>query len=790
MSACACVTGVSRSTTTHAEGYGHRVPTSGVSPARSLKFSLPPRLAAFAAAAAIVAGCSADSGSGNTAAVKPVPVGTGPLRIGILFPSGITSERLELTYARDLVNALGGVAGGRPLEFVNTDYNPDITSDSERADLLAKAQSLIDDPTIAAVIGPGLSIDVEAVAPLFVNAEKVMISPISTSDEILRAYGGLGFVWRTKQSDIAQSELLVSYAKKTRASTIEVITSLGIDGQTFWRWLPFFATEYGYAASSVHVNEHKDGATCDAAADAAFARNPDMVILGAVPEPAIGCIMGKWAGYRAANPSKKPRLVFADMGQDYTRFAALNASAAEGIEGFASMASLDGTYEADFTAAFSKVTGSTTIPPNSASAADAVLLLAYGLEASGGATGAALDKALRKVVDGRGKKVPFSKEGIAEGLRLLGNGEFPDVTGAASSFTYTSGLYVDPASSTYARWVYERGRLVKKESYFTGEANFLSASKALASPKDASLATPTLTPGFTPPKAKADTWAFIATFSEGWSNYRHQADALRQYRALLDRGIPRDHIILMGANDLVNATENTLASTVRNQSGGPNLYSDVTYDYPLTDFSASDFIRVLSGQVTARTPKVLQTTDASNIYVYVSGHGGPPGMPVGASTVSEGIDGTSEEALLTPESLRLALCDMQTAKKYRRILFVIESCYSGVFGSPFTGGITLGCGGTGSTPGAPLLGTLLITAANTAESSYGAQFDKKLASWVADQFSDTFASKAFESGGITKPAFDLFKSVSTSVAGSHVSIYNEGAYGNTAAESLAEMVSP
>jgi ABC-type branched-subunit amino acid transport system substrate-binding protein len=748
------------------------------------------RFAALTLAAVLVAGCGTDNGSSAAAPVKPVLVGTGPIRIGILFPSGVTGERVELTYVRDIVNALGGVAGGRPLEFVTTDYKPDTASDIAHVDLLAKAQSLIDDPTIAAVIGPGLSSDVEAVAPLFLNAEKVMISPLSTSDEILRAYGGFGFVWRTKQSDIAQSELLVSYAKKMRASTIEVITTLGIDGQTFWRWLPFFATEYGFASTSVHVNEQKDSATCDVASAAAFARDPDMVIVGAAAKAVYGCIMSKWVAYREANPSKKPRLVFADVGQDYSKYGEINPSAAEGIEGFASMASVDGTFEADFTAAIAKATGRTTMPPNSASAADAVLLLAYALEASGGATGAALDKAMRKVVDGRGKKVPFTKDGIAEGLRLLGNGEYPDVTGAGSDLTYTSGLYVDPASSTYARWVYERGRLVKKESYFTGEANFLSASKALASPKDASLATPTLTPGFTPPKAKADTWAFLATFSDGWVNYRHQADALRQYRALLDRGIPRDHIILMGANDLVNATENTLASTVRNQSGGANLYQDVTYDYPLTDFNASDFLRVLSGQVTARTPKVLQTTDASNIYVYVSGHGGPPGMPVGASTVSEGIDGTSESALLTPESLRLALCGMQTAKKYRRILFVIESCYSGVFGSPFTGGITLGCGGTGTTPGAPLFGTLLITAANTAESSFGAQFDKKLTSWVADQFSDTFASKAFEGGGIAKPAFELFKSVSTSVAGSHVSIYNEGAYGNTSAESLAEMVSP
>ena len=724
------------------------------------------------------------------APVKPVLVGSGPLRIGLLFPSGLTGERLELTYVRDLVNGLGGVAGGRPLEFVNIDYNPDITAAGQREDLLAKAQGLIDDPSIAAVIGPGLSTDVEAVAPLFVGAEKVMISPISTSDEILRAYGGAGFVWRTKQSDIGQSELLVSYAKRVRAGKLEVITSLGIDGQTFWRWLPFFATEYGFGPSSVHVNEYKDGEACDDAANAAFARDPDMVIIGAAPEPALGCIMGKWSAYRTAHPGRNPRLVFADMGQDYTHFAALNPSAAEGIEGFASMASTDGTYEADFAAAFSKVTGRTTLPPNSASAADAVLLLAYGLEASGGATGAALDKAMRKVVDGRGKSVPFSRDGIAEGLRLLSNGESPDVTGAASDFTYTPGLYVDPGSGTYGRWVYERGRLVRKESYFTGADDFLTASKALASPRDASLATPALKPGYTPAKAKADTWAFIATFSDGWGNYRHQADALRHYRSLLSRGIPRDHIVMLGADDLVHAPENAIPDTVRNQTNGPNVYVDVTYDYPLEGFTATDFVNVLTGQMTDRTPKVLRTTEASNIYVFISGHGGPGGMPIGAGTVSEGLDGSTDAAMLTPVALRSALCDMQSAQKYRRILIVIESCYSGVFGSAFTGGITLGCGGDGTTPGAPLYGALLMTAANTAESSFGAQFDRSLSSWVADQFSDTFATKAFDGGDISKPAFALFKSVASAVAGSHVSIYNEGAFGNTATESLEEMVSP
>jgi hypothetical protein len=112
---------------------------------------------------------------------------------------------------------------------------------------------------------------------------------------------------------------------------------------------------------------------------------------------------------------------------------------------------------------------------------------------------------------------------------------------------------------------------------------------------------PSLTPGCVPAKAKGDTWALIATFSEGWSNYRHQADALRQYRALRARDVTRDHIILVGAEDLAGAAENALPATVRNQRGGVNLYMDATDDYPLAGFTADDFVNVLTGKVTEHT---------------------------------------------------------------------------------------------------------------------------------------------------------------------------------------------
>ena len=59
----------------------------------------------------------------------------------------------------------------------------------------------------------------------------------------------------------------------------------------------------------------------------------------------------------------------------------------------------------------------------------------------------------------------------------------------------------------------------------------------------------------------------IAALSSGWENYRHQADALRQYQLLRAGGVPADHIILMMANDVASAAQNPLPGTVRNQVG-------------------------------------------------------------------------------------------------------------------------------------------------------------------------------------------------------------------------------
>jgi len=271
----------------------------------------------------------------------------------------------------------------------------------------------------------------------------------------------------------------------------------------------------------------------------------------------------------------------------------------------------------------------------------------------------------------------------------------------------------------------------------------------------------------------------IASFSTGWENYRHQADALRQYQLLRAAGVDDDHIILIAEDDLAGSGENPNQGEVWNEPGGENLYQGVEIDYD-TNLSASGFAEVLTG---AAAGADLDTTEGSNVYVYLVGHGGTAGMPIGADTVSEGLDGQGDTTL-SPELLRETLCAMSEGGRLRRALVVIDSCYSGAFGEAEFGGIEAGCG----TEQSPLGGVVMMTAANTTETSLSAQYDADMGVWLADEFSHALSSSLARDAG--QAVFDLYKDGYYGVSGSHVSLFNTAHAGQVSDLSVSEFFTP
>ncbi|KAG7246339.1 hypothetical protein CRUP_017086, partial [Coryphaenoides rupestris] len=54
------------------------------------------------------------------------------------------------------------------------------------------------------------------------------------------------------------------------------------------------------------------------------------------------------------------------------------------------------------------------------------------------------------------------------------------------------------------------------------------------------------------PEAGGANWVVIVAGSNGWYNYRHQADACHAYQIVHKNGIPEEQIVVMMYDDLAN----------------------------------------------------------------------------------------------------------------------------------------------------------------------------------------------------------------------------------------------
>ncbi|MCA9689240.1 MAG: C13 family peptidase [Nannocystaceae bacterium] len=720
-----------------------------------------PRLS-LALALALSSACSGSEGEAATEAETETEGDVEPLRIAVVMPPTEDGALPNLEWAIESVNAAGGAAG-RPLAL---DY-----FDPNDHDVIALAAQLAEDDEHVAVIGPPGSAALAEVADLFVDAGKPIISTTSTSDDLLRAYGGKGAIWRTRESDIAQTELLVRHARGGGANKIALLTSLDVSGYTFFTWFGFFARELGYPDDDVTIVTFESGEPCDAPLQAALDAKPEVLFVAPGSPLEMECVAH---GLPTAGP--RPRVMFADTGFDpYT--LPLLGDVANGLEGFTGAG--DEAFEAAFRARYPDEHPA----PHGPSEYDAILLLAYGLERSEGAGGLALIEAMQDVVDGDGPVVGDGLEvdGIAATLAAVRSGERPTLHGASGDLVFEPDLYMDLASATFARYVIQDQELTLGERFSTDDPTFLTSQGAFVKPTGAP---PNVDQSsWTPATPKTDTWALIAALSNGFSNYRHQADALQQYQLLRARGVPDDHIILIVADDLALDDDNDLLGVIRNSPGGEDVYAGAEIDYRL-GLGAAELERILVGEVTATTPVVLSPSASSDVYIYLAGHGGTAGIPIGAVTAAEGLAGGDE--VFTPSTLRASLCALAQEQRFRRAVVVIESCYAGVFGEAGYGGLEYGCSDVEGE--APLEGVALLTAANSREVSYAGAYDEDVPAWVNDAFSRGFVDNLQLSPSRTLA--DVYADTYQSTAGSHPSAFNLAHAGRLSDIKVSELLSP
>jgi len=673
--------------------------------------------------------------------------GNEPLRIGVLLPLSGSEDmgwREPLDFAVENVNLAGGVAG-RSIELVYVD--------TAVHDLNAAAQDMAEDPEIMAVIGPDTSSKAFELAPIFINAQKPMITPSATSVEIFRAFGGQRYIWRTVESDIAQVKTMLLIAKQDGIKKVALITSTDKYGTTFFDWFGFFATELGMEVTAIESFD-QSVLECEENVKMALAGLPEALLV--VPShPANAVCIVRSAKVNAPGT----RLIFSDAGQ-YPQIISELGSDAEGLDGVAMAPDPGSGFEIAWSVLFNELP-----PAYGANTYDALLILAYGLERSKGEGGESLAKAMEEVVDARGEKTGWNMNGIRETLAAIRSGNLPDIGGATGALDFDKDFYTDLVSSYYGHWRVDYGVFVNVEFFSTkDDSRATSISRSFASESLMQDIDSEGTSAYAPDE-RTGLWVLIVATSSGWDNYRHQADALAQYQIFKSNGVTDDRIILIMEDDLADNPQNAEPGVVRNVAGGPNLYLDVHVDYKLSDVNATDILGILAGRQTDRLPVVVQGTRNDNIYVFMVGHGNSGGVLIDA------VDAGTIVTAIDTYSLASTISTMFQEGRYRRMFVAVEACHGGVVGKDI------------ASPG-----TIFFAGANAFESSFGANYDGTLDAWLADQFAYQLQHTAVGEPDMTLAG--LYASLYKKVSGSHVTAYNSQMFGNTEQVLIREFLEP
>jgi len=164
--------------------------------------------------------------------------------------------------------------------------------------------------------------------------------------------------------------------------------------------------------------------------------------------------------------------------------------------------------------------------------------------------------------------------------------------------------------------------------------------------------------------ASSDHWAVIVAGSNGFYNYRHQADACHAYHIMKDNGIPEEQIILMAYDDVANNSQNPFPGKLFNKPDGNDVYGGCNIDYKGAEVNKKNFIAVLEGDAQKAGGKVLAGDANSKVFVNFIDHGAP------------GLVCFPSEYMYADE-LNTALKTSKANGLFGEMVFYLEACESG-----------------------------------------------------------------------------------------------------------------
>lgn len=626
---------------------------------------------------------------------------------------------------------------------LNIEYHDEASEDLDKI-----SQDLAVREDVYAVIGGLYSDNAKTLAATLCRSG-VTFFTLATTEELVRAFASTGNLWAMTETDITQSEVLLSKVVNYGGESVALIAN-GDEayGKTFVDWFAFQAKELGLTVKGLHTYSGSD--ISDAARNAA-ASGADYVICAPSHVEDIAAVVDAFN----STSSPAPRVLFSDMGYGSDVISELGIKA-EGIEGVCFGANPESGFDVSYKTFFG-------VDPTVGSAQlyDAGMLIAYAIWYQELHPDMTLRDSIRKIVDGRDFNMgSWMGEDMRNVVTALTKGDEPYVRGASGWLDFDSKVYTNVLSTIYYNYKVYDGRYIILDYNTADGGNRTDATLAGWNWKATQMQEFGAGSAITYAPLTGHQALIVAT-STGWSNYRHQADALAMYQLLKEHGYTDDNIILIVADDIAGNSSNPEQGVIRVKPGGDNLYADVRIDYRLKDLTGSDFCNILAGNVTDKTPAVLNGGEGTNLFVFWSGHGIP-----GALCWNEAAMG------VTGAQLRSALTQLHRNNGYRKLAMFVETCYSGSVLEQCTG----------------FPGMIFYTAANPNESSKADVFSTDLGVWMSNRFTSTLLENLTNKSVISMR--DLYNRLFINTVGSHVTVYNAENYGNLYNSSMDEFINP
>jgi len=249
-------------------------------------------------------------------------------------------------------------------------------------------------------------------------------------------------------------------------------------------------------------------------------------------------------------------------------------------------------------------------------------------------------------------------------------------------------------------------------------------------------------------------WAVLVAGSNGYFNYRHQADICHAYQILRKNGIPDERIVVMMYDDIAHNENNPTQGVLINEPHGADVYTNVPKDYVGKNVTPEVFINVLLGNATylrdRGSGKFLDSGPEDHVFINFADHGAP-----GLVAFPNGE--------LYARQLIQTLHIMYEMKKYHKLVLYVEACESG---SMFQGLLP------------DDINVFATTAANGEESSYACYWDDDRQTYLGDVYSVRWMEDADQEEVYYETLQNEFNIVKAETNTSHVQQFGDAEMGS------------